>query len=91
MHLRKLINTFYKEHLEKSTVTLPFLDSALLMTRSLVSKKTKQKRDCLNKRANKRSKNQHVGLKLLMSCIFMDSDLNVTLKLLIQHFKDFLF
>ncbi len=58
MHLRKLINTFYKKYPEKPIVISLPLDSAPLMARPTVSKKQpKQKRDRPSKKANKRSKN----------------------------------
>ena len=41
MHLQKLINIFYKEHLEKPIVTSLLLDFILPMTKLLVSKKPK--------------------------------------------------
>ena len=39
MHLRKLINTFYKKHPEKPIATFLSLDSILLMARLSVPKK----------------------------------------------------
>ncbi len=58
IHLWKLINTFYKEYPEKPTVTSLPLNFASLMARPTVPKKQpiKQKRNHLNKRANKRGK-----------------------------------
>ena len=92
MYLWKLINIFYKEYPKKPTITFLYLDIILLITRPSISKKSKQKRDCLNKRANKRGKNEDIELKLLMSRTFsMTSDLNFMLKLLIQNSKDLLF
>ncbi len=38
MHLWKLINTFYKKHLEKPIVTFPLFDSTPLMVRPTVPK-----------------------------------------------------
>ena len=57
IHLRKLINTFYKKHPEKPTATSPLLDSAPPMTRPTVPKEPKQKRGRPSKGANKRGKN----------------------------------
>ena len=59
MHLRKLINTFHKEHPEKPTATSPPLDSASPMARPTVPKEQqpKQKRSRPSKRANKRGRN----------------------------------
>ncbi len=39
MHLWKLINTFYKEYLEKPMAISLLLDSTLLIARSIVPKK----------------------------------------------------
>ncbi len=56
IHLRKLISTFHKEHLEKpTTISLP-LDFALLIAKPMVPKEPKQKRSCLSKGANKRNR-----------------------------------
>ncbi len=56
IYLRKLISTFYKEHLETPTVTfLPF-NSALLMARLSVPKEQKQKHGHPSKRVNKRGR-----------------------------------
>ncbi len=57
IHLRKLISTFYKEHLEKPTVTSLPLDSALPMARPTIPKEPKQKCGRLSKRVNKRGRN----------------------------------
>ncbi len=38
IHLRKLINTFYKEHPEKPTATSPSLNSVLPMVRPTIPK-----------------------------------------------------
>ena len=57
IHLRKLINTFYKEHSEKLIAISLSLDSAPPITRLTVPKEPKQKRSYPNKEANKRSKN----------------------------------
>ncbi len=56
IHLRKLINTFYKKHLEKSTATFPLLNSAPPMAKPLVSKEPKQKHDRPSKATNKRGR-----------------------------------
>ncbi len=56
IQLRKLISTFYKEHLKKSIAASPPLDTALPMARPPILKEPKQKRGRLSKRANKRGK-----------------------------------
>ncbi len=43
LHLSKLINTFYKEHLEKSTAISLSLDSALSIAKLIISKKPRKK------------------------------------------------
>ena len=65
IHLRKLINTFHKEYLEKPTVTSLLLNSVPLMVKSTVSKEPKQKRGRSSKGVNKRRKNKSVALKPL--------------------------
>ena len=57
IHLRKLINTFYKKHPEKPTAIFSLLDSILSITRPTIPKKPKQKCGRLSKRANKRGRN----------------------------------
>ncbi len=56
MHLRMLINTFYKKHLEKPIVISPSLDSIPLMTKLIVLKEPKQKHGYPSKGVNKRRK-----------------------------------
>ena len=56
IHLQKLINTFYKKHPKKLVASFLFLESVLLMARLIVLKKSKQKHDRPNKKANKRDK-----------------------------------
>ena len=64
MHFQKLINIFFKEHLKKLIVISPFLDSTLLMTSLLVSKKLKQKRDYPSKRDKKKAEIKVLGSSL---------------------------
>ena len=58
-HLRKLINPFYKDHLDKLTATSPVIDIATPMARPTVkpTKPTKKKRrrpaNSINKQAKK--------------------------------------
>ena len=52
IHLRKLINTFYKKHLKKPTITSLLLDSTLPMARSTVFNQLKQKLGRLSKKSN---------------------------------------
>ncbi len=54
IHLRKLISTFHKEHLENPTATSLPLDSALPMARPMIPKELKQKHGRPSKGANKR-------------------------------------
>ncbi len=56
LHLRKWISTFYKEHLEKPTVTSLPLDSASPITRPMIQKEPKRKHGRPSKRANKRDR-----------------------------------
>ncbi len=57
IYLRKLISTFYKEHLEKPTATSPPLDSTPPMARLRIPKEPKRKRGRPSKGANKRDRN----------------------------------
>ncbi len=57
IHLRKLINTFHKEHPENPTVTSLPLDSVSPMARPMIPKEPKQKRGHPSKRVNKQGKN----------------------------------
>ncbi len=54
IHLRKLINTFHKEHPENPTATSLPLDSASPIARPTIPKAPKQKRGRPSKEANKR-------------------------------------
>ncbi len=66
MHLRKLINTYHKEHLEKLIMISLALDFDLLIARPIILKEhLKQKHNCAYKRANKRGRNEGVVLKSL--------------------------
>lgn len=56
LHLRKMINIFYKDHPEKSTATFPLLDSAPLMATSTVKRTIKQKYGKLAKIVNETRK-----------------------------------
>ncbi len=56
MHLRKLINTFYKEHSEKPIATSPPLAFAPPIARPTVPKEPKRKCGRPSKRANRRGK-----------------------------------
>ena len=60
-HLKKLINSFHKDHPEKPTATSPSIDSALPMTRPTVKPTakatTKQKRGRPANNAGKQAKN----------------------------------
>ncbi len=56
IYLRKLINTFHKEHLEKPTVTSPPLTSAPPMARLTIPKEPKRKRGHPSKGANRRGR-----------------------------------
>ena len=62
IHLQKLISTFHKEHPKKPTAISSSLNFVLLMAKLTVPKKPKQKRNRLNKKVNKRSKNQSIAL-----------------------------
>ena len=58
MHLRKLINIFYKKYPKKPTTIFASLNFVLPIARPKVPKEQpKQKHGHLNKRANKKSKN----------------------------------
>ena len=57
MHLSKLINTFYKKHLEKSIAISLSQDFAQLIARLLVLKEPKQKHGRSSKKTNKKSRN----------------------------------
>ena len=57
IHLQKLISIFYKEYLEKLTVTSLPLDFVSSIARLLVPKELKQKHGRPSKRANKRGRN----------------------------------
>lgn len=50
MHLQKMVSLFYKDYLEKLTVTLVFLDSALSIAKPTVKFFTKWKQKCLAKK-----------------------------------------
>ncbi len=57
IHLRKLISTFHKKHLEKLTATSLLLNSALPMARPpILKQQLKQKRNRSSKGANKRGR-----------------------------------
>ena len=56
-HLRKLINSFHKDHHNKPTATFPAIDTASLMARPIVKLPAKQKRgQPAKRRAKKRVK-----------------------------------
>ncbi len=79
IHLRKLISTFHKEHLEKPIATFPPLDFAPPMARPTVPKQEpKQKRGRSSKGANKRDKKQlcHSWPQTWMSCSSLWSNLS---------------
>ena len=56
MHLRKMVNTFHKDHPEKPTATSVPLDSAPPMAKPTIQLPTKQKRGRPTGRTKKRAK-----------------------------------
>ena len=56
MHLRKMVSTFYKNHLEKPTATSADLDSAPPMAKPTIQLFTKHKQRQPTGRAKKRTK-----------------------------------
>ena len=56
MHLRKIVSTFQRDHLEKPTVTLVSLDSALPMAKPIIQLPTKRKQGQPIRRAKKHAK-----------------------------------
>ncbi len=89
IHLQKLISTFHKKYLEKPIATSLPQDSTLPIARPSVPKKPKQKRGHLNKRTNKRGRNQGIKLQSLtqLAVLFVALDLELMLKSLIQNFQ----
>ena len=60
-YLKKLINSFYKKHLEKPITTFPPINSALPITRPIIKPTkptTKRKQDKLANNANKQVRNR---------------------------------
>ena len=82
IYLRKLINTFHKEHSEKPTATFPSLDSTPPMVRLIIPKESKQKRGCPSKGANKRGRNW--SIRNVRAVPFVAPDIDVILKHLIE-------
>ena len=56
MHLRKMVSTFHKDHLEKPTATSVPLDFAAPMAKPTIQLLAKQKQERLTGRAKKRIK-----------------------------------
>ncbi len=56
IYLRKLINTFHKEHPEKPTTTFPSLDSAPQIAKPTIPKESKRKRGHPSKGTDKRGR-----------------------------------
>ena len=56
MHLRKMVSTFHKDHLEKPTATSAPLDSASPMAQPTIQLPAKRKRGRPSGRAQKRAK-----------------------------------
>ncbi len=78
LHLRKLISTFYHDHLEKLIITSPLIDSASPMARPIVkpraealSIKQKQSKSAKDNYANKRVKKTEISsfLSRFWSCL----------------------